>query len=723
MQKKGARAEVLRALSVSSWAWLVLLLSLLLTLWAWYDALEDVSRLARERFAFRMSEIETAIHDRMLSYEQVLRGGIGLFRASREVERDEWSSYVAALRIDKNYPGIRAIGYAHRFSGADKDRHIAATRAEGFATYTVWPHGERDEYFPIVFIEPLDEANLRALGFDMFAERTRNAAMRYARDQATTVVSNKVVLVQEDTANPQAGLLMYLPLYRKGAVIDTLDDRREALQGFIYGAFRIRDLIRGIFGADDNDISLAIYEGNVVSPDSLLFGTQVEEGTPVFRAQKQIALPGNVWTVIFTAGPQFAKSTDQTRPILILAFGLIVSLALSAMLWSFAHSRERAIALAERMSASAKKSEERARLIVDTAHEAFLSFDAKGVIHDWNKQAETIFGWKRHEAIGRDVVGLLTPNAEREPGRDAASAFLKAGNVRILDDWLEMTVTHKDEHQLPVEFTITPLEIEEGLLYNVFLRDVSGRRRAEQEIKALNADLRARALQLEATNKELESFSYSVSHDLRSPLRAISGFSRILEEDYTAKLDAEGKRILSVIRDGSHKMGQLIDDLLNFSRLGRQAIVAQEIDMARLANEAFQEARPQGAKVRFNLHAMPNVHADRALIKQVWMNLFANAIKFSGNRPAPCVEAGGRNEGNEAIFHVKDNGAGFDMRYRDKLFGVFQRLHSDFEFPGTGVGLAIVHRVITRHGGRTWAESTAGQGATFYFSLPHERSS
>jgi PAS domain S-box-containing protein len=718
MRSGSARMEFLRALSASSWAWLVLIVTLLLTVWAWHNEVNDAARLSRERFTFRISEIETAIQDRMLGYEQVLRGGIGLFRASREVERDEWKSYVAALGIEQSYPGILRMGYAQRVLAEDLDEHIAAMRAEGVASYAVWPEGERAEYFPIVFIEPLDPRNHRALGFDMFAEATRNRAMREARDRGTSVLSGKVGLVHEREEATQPGLLMYLPLYRKGAPIATVEERRRALQGFVYSAFRAGDLMRGILGPRIDDISLAIFDGENASPEALLFRTEHEAYSPAFRERKQIELQGSVWTVIFASRAAFEASHRSARANLILALGLVVSLALSAMLWTFAHSRARAMTLAEKMSAAAKKSEERARLIVDTAHEAFLSFDAQGVITEWNKQAEAIFGWKRHEALGRDAIGLLMPGAEREPRRDGASAFLKAGKVRILDDWLEMTVMHKDEHEVPVEFTITPLEIDEGLIYNVFLRDISGRRRAEHEIKALNADLRARALELEATNKELESFSYSVSHDLRSPLRAISGFSRIFEEDYAAKLDSEGKRILSVIREGSHKMGQLIDDLLTFSRLGRQAIVANEIDMAQLAREAFEEARPAGAKVKFDLHAMPNARGDRALIKQVWMNLFANAIKFSANRGEPRVEARGRVEGNEAIFEVSDNGVGFDMRYHDKLFGVFQRLHSDAEFPGTGVGLAIVHRIVTRHGGRVWADSAVDEYATFFFSLP-----
>ncbi len=260
-----------------------------------------------------------------------------------------------------------------------------------------------------------------------------------------------------------------------------------------------------------------------------------------------------------------------------------------------------------------------------------------------------------------------------------------------------------------------------GLVIYLSSRMIVERRQAEQDrlVKMeLERRVAERTAELEVVNKELESFSYSVSHDLRSPLRAVDGFSRILEEDYSEKLDDEGRRLLKVIRDSGRKMGVLIDDLLAFSRLGRKPVAASEIDMAALAKEVLSELRPGGTAAQVKFDVLPRAWGDPTLVKQVWANLLSNALKFSSKREQPMVEVRGWPDDEDNVYCVKDNGAGFDMRYYDKLFGVFQRLHSSDEFPGTGVGLAIVQRVVARHGGRAWAEGKEGDGATFFFALP-----
>jgi signal transduction histidine kinase len=227
-----------------------------------------------------------------------------------------------------------------------------------------------------------------------------------------------------------------------------------------------------------------------------------------------------------------------------------------------------------------------------------------------------------------------------------------------------------------------------------------------------------RTAQLAAANRELESFSYSVSHDLRSPLRAIDGFSRILEEDYGDKLDDEARSLIGVVRENTARMSQLIDDLLAFSRLGRKALDCGPIDMTALAQEVYRELPHLENEPAFDLTALPTGWGDRALVRQVWENLLSNARKFSSRSPGPRIEVRGREEADGTVYSVRDNGAGFDMKYYDKVFGVFQRLHPESEFPGTGVGLAIVQRVISRHGGHVWGESAPGEGATFHFTLP-----
>jgi signal transduction histidine kinase len=242
-----------------------------------------------------------------------------------------------------------------------------------------------------------------------------------------------------------------------------------------------------------------------------------------------------------------------------------------------------------------------------------------------------------------------------------------------------------------------------------------------REVERLNATVNQRARALEVANKDLESFAYSVSHDLRVPLRAIDGFSQILVDGYKDKLDAEGRRVLQVVRDGAIRMGRLIDDILAFSRIGRQAIAASETDTAALVDDALHELAPFMADrcIEMKVEPLPHAHGDPVMLQRVWINLLANAIKFTRLKPHAVIEVGARAEGGETVFFVKDNGAGFNMKYVDKLFGVFQRLHRMEDFPGTGIGLAIVHRIVTQHGGRVWAEGKVGEGATFRFTLPH----
>jgi signal transduction histidine kinase len=318
---------------------------------------------------------------------------------------------------------------------------------------------------------------------------------------------------------------------------------------------------------------------------------------------------------------------------------------------------------------------------------------------------------------------------------DAAREFLRSvypppasdvtGRVRAVTGQMAEDEQRKLAEQVQKEERASAIAVAAGLgLAVVFvvlftLAYVAIRRQVARTI-GLNAALINRTEEVEAANRELEAFSYSVSHDLRAPLRAIDGFSQMLVEDFAEPLGGEGARRLTVIRDSSRRMERLIDALLDFARLGRKPLAFSAIDMTALAGEVYRElraAQPEG-EAEFDLAALPSGWGDPALLRQVLANLLSNALKYVNKDRVPRIEVSGRADGAENVYCVKDNGVGFSMAYYDRLFGVFQRLHTEKEFSGTGVGLAIVQRVVARHGGRVWAESAPDRGASFYFSLP-----
>lgn len=317
-------------------------------------------------------------------------------------------------------------------------------------------------------------------------------------------------------------------------------------------------------------------------------------------------------------------------------------------------------------------------------------------------------------------------------GFEAAQKLIASGRPRELVNQLRESLKQMgDEERVLLQHRLLTDEISQrrlivacGTLLAVVILTVGlGLLRLRRELRLrqmLAEELRRKTIELQTSNKDLESFSYSVSHDLRSPLRAIDSFALMLEEDYATKLDQEACRYIKVIREGAQKMGRLIDDLLAFSRMGREPINSASVDLRAGAERAVKEVlvAHAGTRPELLMHELPPARGDAALLHHVWVNLIGNAVKYSSKTPAPRIEIGGCIQGAEAVYFVKDNGAGFDMRYADKLFGVFQRLHGTDEFPGTGVGLAIVKRVISRHGGRVWGESEPDNGAKFFFTLP-----
>ena len=355
--------------------------------------------------------------------------------------------------------------------------------------------------------------------------------------------------------------------------------------------------------------------------------------------------------------------------------------------------------------------------LLNLTHDTIFVRDMSDVITYWNRGAQELYGWTAEEAIGKKSPQLL------QTVFPASVDDILAELLRT-DRWEgELRKTKADGTPVVVASRWSLRRDEQGRAVAILEtnNDITERKRWEQEIQSLNQEIAKRSTELEAINKELEAFAYSVSHDLRAPLRHMAGYTELLQKRASSGLDEKSNHYIAMMLESAKRMGNLIDDLLAFSRIGRAETQNTLVNLGQLVREALTEVRhdTEGRDIIWKIGSLPDFYGDRSMLRLVLVNLITNAIKFTRTRPQAEIEIGcAEGNGNELVVSVRDNGVGFDMKYVNKLFGVFQRLHPSDEFEGTGIGLATVQRIINRHGGKVWAEGAVDAGATFYFSAP-----
>jgi PAS domain S-box-containing protein len=371
-----------------------------------------------------------------------------------------------------------------------------------------------------------------------------------------------------------------------------------------------------------------------------------------------------------------------------------------------------------------RQSAARHTAIVESAIDAIISIDHEGYVREWNSAAVRLFQYTREDAVGRKIDTLIAAPALMQLYQQGLAQYLITGAGSLIGRPIEMTARRADGSEFSIELGISRVPGSTPPNFTAVIRDITAHKAAAAEVQRLNGELeqrvRDRTAELETANHELESFSYSVSHDLRAPLRHITGFVSMLKTQGAAKLDPESRDLLQSISAAADRMTRLIEALLTFSRTGRTDLHRQRVSLDQLLRSVQAELNEEsrGRKIDWRVEPLPDVEGDPELLRQVLVNLLSNALKYTRPRPVPRIEIGSRRDGANVVVHVRDNGVGFDSRYTDKLFGVFQRLHRANEFEGTGIGLATIRLIIQRHGGRVWAEGEADQGACFYFSLP-----
>lgn len=551
--------------------WLVLALAAAVTLGGWYFARTSGERIAAGQFQARVDDVVSAIQGRLSAYRQTLRGGAALFQAnSGHVSRRQWRAYVGHLGLEENYPGLLGLGYAEVFPAAEQGRFEDAVRRQGFPDFHAWPDSGRTMRSAIVYLEPFDWRNQRAFGYDMFSEPVRRAAMEHARDSGEAAISGKIRLVQETSRDVQAGFLMYLPVYRAGASLDSIAARREALRGFVYSPFRMNDLMRGIFGGRPPDLALESFDGAEVAPDARMYGHAPSGRQPAFATTRTIAVNGHSWTLRLTSLPPFDARAGGTRQWFVLGAGAVIGLLLFGITWSLVHTRTRALRLAGRMTATLRDRKAQLREITSTLGEGVLVEDLDGRITFANPAAMDLLGWTETELLGADAHAMFhARDAEGRllPASDCAiRACMRTGRTYRSDDEVFWT---RDGRSFPAAVIATPILRDRAIAGVVMaFNDISERKSVE---RALGETQRFRALFqysrealflidpegciVEANRVACESLGYSREDLIGAPaarfLRhsgpdSFAELNAVLERDGDLSAEAEHVR-----RDGS----------------------------------------------------------------------------------------------------------------------------------------------------------------------------
>lgn len=691
-----------------------------LALMAWDAARQRELKVAETQFHAKVGKLASLIQLRMGNYALTQRGGASLFGALDFPTAQQWHSYTEGLSLGTQFPSLIGLGFAAYTDQSKLMRLQVHLRETGGGLLSVRPYGVRERYGPIIYLEPRTQENQVAIGFDMFSDKDRGRAMQAAMNTGEVQLTGVVRLVQ-DNGRKIHGLLLFTPVYRGEVTPKTPLQRREAMAGWVFSPFHIAQMLETSIAPAKNNERMRVVD--VTDPEQVVLYAAADIGdVNTFTHSLTLNMYGRRWRFDFFSGPQNVAAPQLASLNKMLVAGGVASLLLFGLLWTLASTQSRAERIAREMTESFRRSELRFRSAMQYSAIGKALLDTAGNIVDANPALEQILGRSQTEMLGKPLASMM--DADEDPRNTAQMDAILDDEGQVIRSM--RSLRRLDGEVRHVQLTVAPVpgDPDRDIARLVQMEDVSGRVRAEAAVKSLNRTLEARVAartrELSEANRELESFAYSVSHDLRAPLRAIEGFSRILGERYGGTMDDTGRDYLGRVRKATARMAELIDALLKLSRISRTGLVVADVDLSALAEEvaaSLVDADPQrivDVRVQAGMHA----RGDRALLLTLLDNLMGNAWKFTRDTPGAFIEVGGEaGKLGVSTWFVRDNGAGFDAGYSDKLFRPFQRLHSQDAFPGHGIGLASVKRIIERHGGEISAEGAVGQGATFRFTL------
>ena len=692
-------------------AWLVLAFTLLGQLLILQQLRANSDRAAEQQFELLVGKVTNAIEQRLIDHEQILFGAAGLFAASGEVSRAQWRAYVERQQLADRYPGIQGVGFSKVVRASERDAHEQSIRAEGFADYRIQPEGERPVYMPIVYLEPFNDRNRAAFGYDMYAEPVRHQAMRQAASTGKSRISGKVILRQETHGKVQAGMLIYVPLYHPAMPLETAEQRMDALLGFAYSPYRMDDLMEGILGAADLNLSLRIYSGPTQQAEQLLFASKEHApGDAAHSQDVQLNIYGGTWTLHMESLPAFEAGFSANEG-LVAILGAGISLLLFFLISSLAFRQRRAEILAGQMTERIRENKRALQL-----SEERLSLALKGSndgLWDLNLAADTFYASPRTwHMLGYQPGELQLSTRLWEQVLVAEDlprtrAQLAQTMLSRLDQFTsELRFRHKDGRTVPV------------LVRGYIQRDAQGQ---PLRISGTSMDLTEHK-RIEQMKNEFVS---TVSHELRTPLTSISGALGLINGGALGEVPPAMQQMLEIAYRNSQRLGHLINDLLDMEKIaaGKMSFDMHEHSLRQLLEEALASNQAFAAQLGVNCVLREavdvQVWVDASRLQQVLGNFLSNAIKYTpegGEVSLHCSVP----DATHVRISVTDQGPGIAAEFRARVFEKFAQADASDsrQKGGTGLGLAITKEFIERMGGKVGFDTAEGQGTTFWCELP-----
>jgi len=689
----------------------MLAFTLLVQLVVWQSLRTNEDRAARQQFQMLGEKVTEAIRKRLRDHEQILLGGAGLFDAVENVSREQWRTYVERLLLPDRYPGIQGVGFSQAIPQAERDAHVAHMRAQGYPDYDIHPPGQRELYTSIVYLEPFLRRNLAAFGYDMYSEPTRRRAMQRAAQLGETSITGKVTLLQETHGKVQAGVLLYVPVYRPSAPLTTPEQRMQALRGFVYSPYRVEDLMRGILRAADLPLALHIYASPGEEPEHLLYASSeaLEPGSARFSQLQQLELYGQTWTLRMDSRPEFDERFHSNEA-LVFGLGLGLSLLVFFLTSSLALRHSRAQALANEMTRHIRQSkhdlrlsEERLSLALKGSNDGLWDLDLEAGSMFASPRAWEMLGYRPNELTCDLKLWERLTVAEDLAQQKARLAQTMLSNVDHFTT--ELRLQHKHGHVVPV------------LLRGYIQRDPQG---MAQRISGTLMDLTERKRVEQMKN----DFVSTVSHELRTPLTSISGALGLIVGGALGSAPPTMQQMLEIAYRNSLRLGHLINDLLDMEKIaaGKMSFELREHSLGDLLEEslASNQALCEQHGVCCTLEHPTDVlvWVDGLRLQQVLGNFLSNAVKFTPEGGE--IRLHSSLHGTKVRISVTDQGPGIPEAFRSRVFEKFAQADASDsrQKSGTGLGLAITKELIERMGGTVGFDCVPGQGTTFWCELP-----